>query len=78
MAFCRTRSRIAPISAIILALVLSAWLGASVMPRHLDRRDNGPEWVLGNYMYKDFAKQADTCLSQGLYMTAIAACRLAV
>jgi len=38
----------------------------------------GAEWVLGNYMWKDFAKQTDTYFSQGLYATGIAACRLAV
>ena len=39
---------------------------------------NGAEWVLGNYLWKDFAKQTDTYFAQGLYATGIAACRLAV
>jgi hypothetical protein len=38
----------------------------------------GAEWVLGNYLWKDFAKQTDTYFAQGLYATGIAACRLAV
>jgi hypothetical protein len=38
----------------------------------------GAEWVLGNYLWKDFAKQIDTYFAQGLYATGIAACRLAV
>ena len=38
----------------------------------------GAEWVLGNYLWKDFAKQIDAYLAQDLYATGIAACRLAV
>ena len=38
----------------------------------------GAEWVLGNYLWKDFAKQTDTYFAQGLCATGIAACRLAV
>ena len=38
----------------------------------------GAEWVVGNYMWKDFAKQTNTYFSEGLYATGIAACRLAV
>ncbi len=38
----------------------------------------GAEWVLGNYLWKDLAKQIDTYFAEGLYATGIAACRLAV
>jgi hypothetical protein len=38
----------------------------------------GAEWVLGNYLWKDFANQTDTYFAQGLCATGIAACRLAV
>jgi hypothetical protein len=34
--------------------------------------------VLGNYLWKDLAKQTNTYFAQGLYATGIAACRLAV
>jgi hypothetical protein len=38
----------------------------------------GAEWVIGNYLWKDLAKQVDTYFAQGLYATGISACRLAV
>ena len=38
----------------------------------------GAEWVLGNYMWKDFANQINTYFAQGLYATGISACRPAV
>jgi hypothetical protein len=44
----------------------------------LHQPKGGAEWVIGNYLWKDFAKQTDTYFAQGLYATGIAACRLAV
>jgi hypothetical protein len=38
----------------------------------------GAKWMLGNYRWKDFAKETNTYFAQGLDATGIAACRPAV
>jgi hypothetical protein len=37
----------------------------------------GAEWVIGNWLWKDFAKQVNTYFAQGLYASGIACCPLA-
>ena len=37
---------------------------------------SGAEWVVGNWLWKDFAKQVNTYFAQGLYATGIATCPL--